>query len=126
MIMKSRLAILSGSIVLFFFLLGFFFIWMGFFESRTVTLLPDGSSLFEESETGLPGVETVGGIAGDEVVSADVPLVFKNPFTKESDIENQLPLPNPPSVIKAIYATSWSAGSTKKWTRSLILLMRQS
>ncbi|MBI2035579.1 MAG: hypothetical protein HYT12_02755 [Candidatus Liptonbacteria bacterium] len=30
------------------------------------------------------------------------------------DIERQKPLPNPPEVIKAIYSTSWSAGSSKK------------
>lgn len=30
------------------------------------------------------------------------------------DIENQKPLANPPKVIKAIYATSWSASSEKK------------
>lgn len=31
-----------------------------------------------------------------------------------SDIEPQIPLPNPPKVIKAVYATAWSAGSSKK------------
>jgi hypothetical protein len=30
------------------------------------------------------------------------------------DIEPQNPLPNPPEIIKAVYATSWSAGSKKK------------
>lgn len=30
------------------------------------------------------------------------------------DIENQEPLANPPKVIRAIYATGWSAGSVKK------------
>lgn len=30
------------------------------------------------------------------------------------DIENQKPLASPPNVIKAIYATNWSAGSAKK------------
>ncbi len=30
------------------------------------------------------------------------------------DIENQRPLPNPPRVIKAVYATSWSASSNSK------------
>lgn len=33
---------------------------------------------------------------------------------KYNDIEAQKPLLNPPKIIKAIYSTSWSAGSTKK------------
>ena len=33
-----------------------------------------------------------------------------NPY---NDIENQKPLANPPEIIKAIYATGWSAGSEK-------------
>lgn len=33
---------------------------------------------------------------------------------KNTDIENQKPLANPPSVIKAIYATSWSVASQSK------------
>ena len=31
-----------------------------------------------------------------------------------TDIENQKPLPNPPAVIKGVYATGYSAGSMKK------------
>ncbi|HEY4475641.1 MAG TPA: putative glycoside hydrolase [Candidatus Paceibacterota bacterium] len=31
-----------------------------------------------------------------------------------SDMEPQMPLPNPPSIIKAVYATGWSAGNAKK------------
>lgn len=30
------------------------------------------------------------------------------------DIPDQQPLPNPPKVVKALYSTSWSAGSAKK------------
>lgn len=30
--------------------------------------------------------------------------------SKNGDIENQKPLVNPPKIIKAIYATGWSAG----------------
>jgi len=33
--------------------------------------------------------------------------------TKPTDIENQKPLSNPPTVIKAIYSTGWSAGAAK-------------
>jgi len=36
------------------------------------------------------------------------------PVKKNLDIEPQQPLSNPPEIIKAIYATSWSAGSTAK------------
>ena len=41
----------------------------------------------------------------------------------EEDIENQKPLINPPSEIKAVYMTSWSAGSEKK-TDYLIKLIK--
>lgn len=50
-----------------------------------------------------------------------VPESKQNLFTatssvilKESDIEPQKPLANPPKEIKAVYVTSWSAGSEKK------------
>ncbi len=38
------------------------------------------------------------------------------------DIENQKPLSNPPAIIKAIYATGWSAGSEKRLTYLLQLI----
>ena len=38
------------------------------------------------------------------------------------DIAYQAPLPNPPTIVKGIYATGWSAGSTKKM-KSLIDLI---
>lgn len=40
-------------------------------------------------------------------------LAGPNP-PKTADIEPQKPLANPPETIKAVYATSWSAGSAKK------------
>lgn len=43
---------------------------------------------------------------------------------KPADIEIQKPLPNPPEVIKAIYATSWSAGSESK-LKYLINLIKE-
>jgi len=41
----------------------------------------------------------------------------QNPLEKNGallDIDPQKPLPNPPSAIKAVYLTSWSAGNQKK------------
>ena len=35
-------------------------------------------------------------------------------IAKYADIENQTLLPNPPQIIKAIYSTGWSAGSSSK------------
>jgi hypothetical protein len=39
-----------------------------------------------------------------------------------TDIENQKPLANPPAVVKALYATSWSASSAKKMTYFIDLI----
>lgn len=36
------------------------------------------------------------------------------PVLRDIDIESQKKLPNPPEAIKAVYATAWSAGSSKK------------
>ena len=36
------------------------------------------------------------------------------PVSKNTDIESQKPLTDPPKIIKALYATNWSAGSEKK------------
>lgn len=41
-----------------------------------------------------------------------------------SDLPNQKPLANPPAVIKAVYATSWTAGSAAK-TDYLISLIKE-
>ncbi len=42
----------------------------------------------------------------------------------EPDIEPQKPLPNPPAVIKAVYATSWSAASEKKLAYLISLIKK--
>lgn len=41
-----------------------------------------------------------------------------------SDIGPQPQLPNPPSIVKAIYLTGWSAGSTKKVDETIALIKR--
>ncbi len=43
------------------------------------------------------------------------------PLNLNGDIEPQKPLPNPPKIIKAIYATNWSAGSSKAMARLIKL-----
>lgn len=61
---------------------------------------------------------------------SNVISIIQNPRTnivsksQTVDIEPQKPLENPPSVIKAIYATSWAAGSEKKLS-SLIKLIKE-
>jgi hypothetical protein len=40
------------------------------------------------------------------------------------DLPPQLQLPNPPSVVKAIYLTSWSGGSMKKIDETIALIKR--
>lgn len=62
-------------------------------------------------------------ILNDQVLISDINLNTENQgvitndsliVKKNTDIEKQQPLPNPPKIIKAIYSTSWSASSTKK------------
>ncbi|MBI2013700.1 MAG: hypothetical protein HYS87_02660 [Candidatus Colwellbacteria bacterium] len=45
---------------------------------------------------------------------APIPELKPLPPPEPVDIENQRPLANPPEIIKAIYATGWSAGSANK------------
>jgi len=45
---------------------------------------------------------------------AEIVQVAPDPVEPYPDIENQQPLQSPPSVIKAIYSTNWSAGSSRK------------
>lgn len=40
--------------------------------------------------------------------------VKNSEVARPQDIENQKPLPNPPAIIKGLYATGYSAGSVKK------------
>ncbi len=56
--------------------------------------------------------ETATTTATDATTTPQVSLAA--PVQKFFDIEPQQPLPNPPEVVKAVYATSWSGGSTAK------------
>lgn len=49
------------------------------------------------------------------------PIIIKT--AASTDLSNQKPLSSPPSIIKAIYATSWSAGSPTK-LNSLIKIIK--
>lgn len=59
-------------------------------------------------------IDTAGKVAG--FVSSDKQDIslMKEIGNEVTDIENQTPLSNPPSVIKGLYLTRWSAGSPKK------------
>lgn len=48
------------------------------------------------------------------IETASTPPKEEKIVDPNADIENQLPLANPPAVIKAVYLTSWSAGTEKK------------
>ncbi len=110
--MNSRVTILAGSAFLLFLAAAIFLFWVGFFDPRVFTLSPEEFVQYAEIESeALNGATTT---TEHGTIDPSPVLIFKNPFTKESDIENQKPLPNPPTTIKAIYATSWSAGSAKK------------
>ncbi|MBI3589704.1 MAG: putative glycoside hydrolase [Candidatus Liptonbacteria bacterium] len=64
---------------------------------------------------GSSSTNPMGGIQGQPEAPIPTSSILKSEVKKSSgDIENQQPLANPPAVIKAIYATGWSAGSTKK------------
>lgn len=55
--------------------------------------------------------------------ATSIPVVQEAVIDPNADIEPQPQLANPPSVIKAIYATSWAAGSETKLS-SLIKLIK--
>lgn len=59
----------------------------------------------DESGVDLPSVPEADAPEDSEVISEGGGII---------DIEPQNPLPNPPEIIKAIYATSWSASSKSK------------
>src|SRR5882724_3648084 len=65
------------------------------------------------------------GVATDTISGAVPPLTITSGSTTSSvvsttiargvtDIEYQKSLPNPPAIVKGIYATGWSAGSVNK------------
>ncbi len=52
------------------------------------------------------------------------PVPSKIMRASSGDIPNQLPLANPPSVVKGIYITAWSAGSASRLTSLISLIKR--
>lgn len=64
-----------------------------------------------------------GGYAFDVVGNREtLPLANVAKVDPTADIEPQRPLSNPPTIIKAAYATSWAAGSARKSTYLIELL----
>ena len=75
--------------------------------AQFLTFLLAASGLFlffNASNTVNLSLSQLAGTLGDTILN-------KNP---NGDIEPQKPLPNPPEIIKAVYATGWSAGSEKR------------
>lgn len=57
-------------------------------------------------------------------VAAAEPVAPEKPVNPNADIEPQKQLENPPAVIKAVYATGWTAGSTKGMDRLIALIKK--
>lgn len=64
-------------------------------------------------------------ITGEVAKGENIPAIKILPPPPPKDIPPQTPLENPPKIVKAIYATGWSAGSEKK-VKSLIGLIKKS
>ena len=68
--------------------------------------------------------------SGNSVPVLEVPEAPETPSSTEAqkngngDIEKQPWLPNPPTVVKAVYATGWSAGSVSR-KNALISLIKK-
>ena len=81
-----------------------------FSESRSVnveaTISPNFNEVAATSSFGLPLLPE------HQIPTSTVASSSAN--TRAADIPNQLPLPNPPSAIKGIYVTGWSAGYAPK------------
>jgi hypothetical protein len=70
-----------------------------FFAPRVVMILPQGAEAITESQ------------ATSSVPETSITRSTSTAGTKNSDIERQKQLANPPSVVRALYITGWSAGS---------------
>lgn len=77
---------------------------------RVVEIAPDNPSAgnLAHVELTAPDPPETGLVAKEEILPA-VPVKNSN-----EDIENQPPLSNPPTTVKAVYATGWSAGSKSR------------
>lgn len=91
----------------------------GILAVAALLFFPNGYELLTEEKGGIftPSDEEL-------VVPEAVPPKPETAPVARKDIEPQKPLENPPAIIKAIYATNWSAGSEKKIS-SLISLIKE-
>ncbi|MCL4405991.1 MAG: putative glycoside hydrolase [Patescibacteria group bacterium] len=97
--------------ILFIIILGALITGAFLFLNTTYTFRIGAAAANEPEKTnGLSGI--IGkliNIGEDQQATAEIPISQKN-----GDIENQKPLAEKPTVVKAIYSTAWSAGSTKQ------------
>ncbi len=88
--------------------------WFAFYQSGiAVRFLPSYDVVFFKD-----GVPLMGQV---EAAPPAVPPAAQN---GTGDIELQQPLTNPPAIIKAVYATGWTAGSAKQMDRLIGLIDR--
>lgn len=106
----------TGAFIFLFFIAGFFFLLPG----KTMVIQAPANAVVEinTEATEKPNVY---------ISTSSAPsLITPSGTVKISlgDISNQLPLVNPPSVIKGIYLTAWSAGSQSRLTSLISLIKR--
>ncbi len=94
-----------------------------FFHPRVLTIVPI-SATGEKNAASAQMADALPPIP-ESTSSSGIPAPAPSGIGKNyGDIEKQAPLPNPPSVVKGIYVTGWSAGSERKMD-SLIALMKR-
>ncbi len=104
--MSLRFKLVAGVMVLGF--AGVFLLILGIFRYSRVIELKAGSELVPlSSETSELVTVSINGSAGGAPAGILAQVLNR-------DIEPQKPLENPPEIIKAVYATGWSAGSVRK------------
>ncbi|MEK7508148.1 MAG: putative glycoside hydrolase [Patescibacteria group bacterium] len=108
---------LAGIAILIFFAAGLFVLLPG------KTILIQAPAIADGEEANLPPAQNpIASIPTSSATPSVVPSgVIK---TSSGDIINQIPMANPPAVVKGIYLTAWSAGSVSR-LNSLIALIKR-
>jgi len=120
--MRLRLAVIAGLFVTLFASVAFL-LWSQFIANRNHVLeIPGpGPAGFPDAPPKLSARRS-GEAATTSPANETPPPPVPAAATKLSDADPQEPLENPPEMIKAIYATSWSAGSKAKMDYLIDLL----
>jgi len=125
MLLKSRLLLVL--VLLLVALVGLFLFTYLFLSKYYVVEFETSSRIIPLSSETSISVVLSNATSSSIIVSTSSPgISVGNPLTVPPhvnlDIEPQQPLLNPPAIVKAIYATSWSAGSPKKMSYLIDLI----